>query len=749
MPRWLRYSVVFGIALGAIALFGLVITSADTRLFEKYFPILLILNIAVATILFFVVVAMMWRLGHAWRAKHFGSRMTTRLALVTALIGLIPAVAIYFISAGFINRSIDSWFDVRVEGALDSGVNITRNILTKLQKNAEEQTKQLALSLANTPRAMLVDDLVKHIDASQGIEALVVTANGVTVAAAGSKINVLLPDMPGTFQLQAAQSTGVYSVIDGDAFDQHENSKNTLRIRVIVPINTVSIPDINAAQKSTSLLVPDTPQNQKLFLQTTQPIPDNIAGNATRLVEGYRDYQELTLSRASLRTIYGLTLTLTLLLTTFASITAALSFARKTTAPVLQLAQGTRRVATGDYEPIREFPGGDEINELTGSFNSMIKEISESRRSLDFQRQQAEQAQAFLGRILENISSGVVVLDEWSTIVTTNSAARQILGKDALIEGTSLEETAYDFALCIEKNKSCLTNENESHTFEYEFQTPSKSIPLYVRISAISLGAGSGSIVVFDDVTQLIMAQRATAWGEVARRLAHEIKNPLTPIRLAAERLEYKLEPHLQQEKDRALLHRTIQTIVTQVDALKDMVNDFRDYARLPTAKLKAMDINNFIKNAVTLYHNAGISVDLHLEEKLPKIDADASQTQQVVHNLISNSIDATSGLNTPNIQVTTQGVPSALKPNEITAVKLIIDDNGVGFSEKILQSAFEPYVTTKPTGTGLGLPMVKKIMDDHGASIQLSNRIDPISGEVSGARVEITFRIAQSPVNT
>ncbi len=743
MPRWFRYSSIVGITLGLIAFGALVISSAGNRLYEKYFPALLIVNILIVVILFAIVMTMVIRLVRSYLQKRFGSKMTARITLTTAMIALIPTIVIYIVSHAYINRSIDSWFDVRVGTALDSGVAITRSILTQLQHTTEEDAKKLAESLATTPPSQIMQDLMKHLGNQPRTEALVVTSTGVAVAATGSKISVLIPDMPSAFQIQAAQTSGLYSTIDGDAFEaQAKNSE--LRIRVIVPIPSLRTASLNPGSVSFSILTPSKQEKQTLYLQLTQPVPESITTKAAELVEGYREYQELALSKESLRTIYGLTLTLTLLLAAFTSIVGSLSFARRATAPVLQLAEGTKSVSQGKYELIREFPAGDEINELTQSFNSMIKEISETRHSLELQRKNAQLAQEFLERVLHNISSGVIVTDEHFTVVTTNPSARRILSGETIKIGEPLSGSYSSLVEALEKARQESTSDAEAYSFEHKLAHGESTVHLYLRASRISLGLQEGWVLVFDDITQLVNAQRATAWGEVARRLAHEIKNPLTPIRLSAERLEFKLERRLTDEKDLALLHRTITTIVTQVDALKQMVNDFRDYARLPSAALNPLDLNEFLADTVSLYHDAGITVKLDLAPDLPHILADATQLRQVIHNLISNSIEAQPDDQKPEITVRTQELCSAKQNNAPCAVKLLVEDNGDGFKDSILQAAFEPYVTTKPTGTGLGLPMVKKILDEHGATISLYNRKDPATQTILGASVDINFRVAR-----
>ena len=747
MPRWYRYCVTLAVVFVTVSLLSFGLSLSDDRLFEQYFPFLLILISVITFVLTVVLVQMLARLLRSYRQKQFGSRMTAKLGLSTALIGILPAIAVYAFSSTLVYKTSDEELSSRVETALDAGVHITQGILARSQKSAETLARQFAQSLSGTPVPLMMNDLLRLLENHAGTEALVMTGSGSAVAAAGSRINVLMPDLPSPIQLKTAQTAGIYSVVDGDTlFDFPENGqpKGDLRIRVIVPIPSLQTAGTVTDLRS-PLLVPTSARRQQFYLQITQPIEEDVSYNAAKLVNGYRDYQRATYSRNSMRTIYTLSLTLTLLLAVFAGVVAALSFARRTTAPVLQLAKGTKRVASGDFMPIREFVGNDEINVLTRSFNTMVKEVADARTGLEEQRLQAERAQAFLSTVLGTISSGVLVLNRDRHVVSANPAARRIMGDAACSVGASLEETLPDLSEALEAKYHEPTESSDGFSLEFELQREHSVVPLYLRCSPMPLGEETGSVLIFDDVSQLIKAQRATAWGEVARRLAHEIKNPLTPIRLAAERLEWKMESKLTDEKDLSLLHRTIATIVTQVDALKQMVNDFRDYAKLPAAELRPMNLNGFLENISSLYSDAGHAVTLHLDEHIPLIDADPTQLRQVLHNLISNSIEAQTDGSNVTITVRTEAIRSQYHPETIGAVKLSIEDNGSGFSDKILHAAFEPYVTTKPTGTGLGLPMVKKILDEHGAGIVLKNTADDHTGNITGALVEILFKPSRS----
>ena len=738
MSSWLRGIFIASLVLAGLSLFILAATSTDSTLFERWFPVLLVINRAIAVVLFAVVAAMALRLWQRLRNKEFGAHLTSRLALSAAGLALIPCVLIYFVSSVFISRSINSWFDVRVEKALDSGVTITRGILAQQQVEAEATARHIAGLLTNTPASLIMSDLLRILEGRPGIEALVFLSNGTAIAAAGSRINVLMPDMPTSSQIQTVKSAGIYSVIDGDVnFDAQRDEK--LSIRVIVPIQSeeagAAEDTVHDATKPGSGL---EMQRQQFYLQIIQPVPEETVKNASMLVAGYRDYQTLVLSRASLQSVYASTLFLVTLLGALGAFALSLAFARKTVAPVLQLEEGTRRVADGNFHPIREFSGNNEINVLTQSFNQMIRDLSESRRVIDEQRRHAEQAQAYLERILANISSGVIVLDRTGRVITANAAARRILGEESCRTGIELSKIEPELSAALRNAQLSLGFEKETGAASLEFQLErkEKTIPLFLKLSRMPLGADKpGLVIVFDDVSKIIEAQRATAWGEVARRLAHEIKNPLTPIQLAAERLAFRLEPKLEND-DAEMLTRAVKTITTQVDALKQMVNDFREYARLPEAKLSPLDLNDFVLGAAQLYQEAGLAIKLDLENGIPLIEADASQLRQVLHNLISNSIDAAEG-DVPKIVISTRHI---LTERGMSAVQLHLHDSGVGFSENILERAFEPYVTTKATGTGLGLPMIKKILDEHRAVIRLSNRLDSTGTLILGAQVDILF---------
>lgn len=702
-------------AVGAALLIALAAGGANSTDFERYFPALLIVNIFATLSLFVFIVAIVFRMIKRLRNGVYGSRMTATLALVLAVTAIVPCLLIYFVSNQFIGRSIDSWFDVRIEEALDSGVALSGEVIDREQKNLRQAAGRIASILNATARTEKVLALDRMRETADAASAIVFTEDGTIQISSFSPTAPTIIDRPTQAQFEKATAENGIYLLEGDQAETEE----LLRIRAIVPLGRLSKP--------------------RSFLQLTQFVPKEVAEHTQDLIQGYRNYQELVLTRDALRNIYAVTLTLTMVLAVLIAISVALTFARAITAPVLQLAAGTRKVAEGDLRPIKEFAGKSEINALTRSFNSMIVQIAEARQTVENQRINAEHARAQLERILENLSSGVLVTDNRFTVLMHNTASNTILQFKAITAGSSLFEAVPDMARALE-DEIQVSSDDSDIRFELEVTRPDLRAPisLYIRAARTELESGSGWVIVFDDISPILDAQRAVAWGEVARRLAHEIKNPLTPIRLAAERLEFKLADKLD-EHDAALLKRTSNTIVTQVDALKQMVNDFRDFAKLPTASLKPSSLAEIISEVMELYSTAGTHITVNIAEDVPMILADAAQLRQVLHNLIGNAVDATSGNAHAEITLTVRRETKA--DGRTNTVHLVLEDNGSGFTPSILARAFEPYVTTKPMGTGLGLPMVKKIVEEHHAKITLTNRVDA-QDNVLGARVVIVFPV-------
>ncbi len=762
--RALRYGFLGALALGGVLLFLLASASSNTQAFERNYPLLLAINGVIAAILFVLVAALIARLVRRWRQGRFGARLMARFAVAFALMGVLPGVLIYVVSVQFLSRSIESWFDVRVDRALESGLTLGRAVLEAQLADVTAKARAIALELADVPESQRLQALDRLRERAGIHEALIVSGGGQLLGASGARSDELVPEIPSAANLRQARVQRSFAVIEGDPLAMEPRAG--LRTRVIVPIPVAGAPPaVPRSPHAAAGASPPAPLRvEPRYLQLLQRVPPAVAANAAALQSGYRDYQELSLARTGLRRIYTVTLTLTLLLAVFAAIASGVLLASSMTAPLLQVAAGTKAVAEGDFRPVREFKGSDELNLLTQSFNAMTRQLSEARDAIEARSRELENARAYLERVLSNLSAGVIVFDKDWRLVTANHGASRILGL-ALTPHVGKAFSALVPAMA-EQVAGAFADHQLSATPKDSWQQQmqvlragagagAEPLALLARGSRLPLEDGPGYVVVFDDITQVISAQRALAWGEVARRLAHEIKNPLTPIQLAAERLQMKLAGVLPPEYA-DVLARGVTTIVGQVAAMKRMVDDFRDYARVPPAKLAPLDLNALIEEVAALYgveHGsgtspAGVRIELALGADVPPIEGDATQLRQVIHNLIVNAQDALAapGRTDGRIVVRTalvslparRGERGAEEGGTASAVRLSVEDNGPGFPANILRRAFEPYVTTKPSGTGLGLAMVKKIVDEHGARVELVNRS---TGSAGGATVIIVFR--------
>ena len=725
MNRSLRYTLVGSFALSGVLLYLLATATANTGSFARNYSLLLTLNAVIAGAMFLVIGFLLIRLWQRYRAKEFGTGLNARLTLMFALMAIIPGTLVYTVSVQFLSRSIESWFNVRVDASLESGLVLARTTLDAMLQDVAGRTRLIAADLAEVPDASVSPLLNRMVDQTGLQEAQVFTLSGRLIATGGLSVARLTPDLPDAQVLrQAAQGRG-YAGVENAA---KSAEKSALRMRVVAPI---AVRALGADPR---------------VLQVLQNVPDALTASAESVQTGYRDYQELSLSRVGLRNIYTVTLTLTLLLALFGAVAAAFYLSNRLSAPLSLLAQGTEAVAAGDFTPRGEIAGRDELGMLTQSFSRMTRQLEEARLSVRQQQAQVESAKSYLERILANLTAGVLVFDAGMRLATANQGAEAILAIDAPKAQwqplAGLPGLAAFGAAVID---AFARHGDQTWQEQIELTRPAAREGdehqriLLVRGSRLDVAGGGGFLVVCDDVTDLVSAQRSAAWGEVARRLAHEIKNPLTPIQLSAERMRMKLADKLE-GADADMLVRGTDMIVTQVSALKNMVDDFREYARTPPAVLVAIELNGLVREVLGLYEASASPIETDLAAGLPRVLGDASQLRQVIHNLLQNAQDAVASVDANSarraIVVSTAPVAGA----ENRSVRLTISDSGPGFTQKIIARAFEPYVTTKPRGTGLGLAIVKRIVDDHHGTIELANQTG------GGARVSVTLRIETDP---
>jgi nitrogen fixation/metabolism regulation signal transduction histidine kinase len=699
-----RYVLILCVSLGAIALFLLATASANTALFAEQFPLLVALNGAVAFILTGLVAYQLTVLRRRRRAGEFGSRLTTRLVVLFALMAVLPGVLMYGVSAQFLARSIDSWFQVGVDRALEGGLNLARAPLEAMLEDVARDARTMAKRLSAEQAAEPVAALSALRTEARVEQAAVFGPDGKLIAYAGDEGVGMAPEPPGAAVLRQMRADGWYGAIEA-------GPEKGLHLRVLVPLPAAP----GAGGPAVMLLV--------------RAVPAKLARDAEAVQTGYRQYQELTLSRRGLKRLYGVTLTLTLLLAVLSAAALAFVLSDRLSAPLGALVAVTRAVASGDFSQRAAVVSRDEIGMLTQSFNSMTMQLAEARAQAERHQAALVQAKAYLESVLANLSAGVLAFDDELNLRAANHSAGAILGVDfAPLIGTPAArwpEPALGLAQ-LGREIAGAFQRAAGTEWEQQVERPlrGRTQLLLLRGTRLPQGSEGGSVVVFDDITHLAEAQRAAAWAEVARRLAHEIRNPLTPIQLSAERLQVKLEGKLA-APDAEMLARSIQTIVNQVAALKQMVEAFSQYARTPEPSMRELDLSALTREVLTLYEGSlGAALRTELAAGLPVIVGDAAQLRQVIHNLMQNAQDALAGTREPQVEVTTAGADGM--------VRLTVTDNGAGFAEQVLKRAFEPYVTTKPRGSGLGLAVVKKIVEDHGGTAAVANM------EPRGARVTI-----------
>ena len=666
-------------------------------------PVLLGVGVALIVVLMILVGAQLLVTVRRYRAGVFGSKLTVRLIFVFVLVSLVPGVVIYGISVQFLAGSIESWFDIRVDSALEGGLNLGRANLENGLGELQSKADSMAVSLSYQSTATQVASIDSLRDQAAISEATLFTTKGEVVASSNSGTDSFIPLAPTQSMLRQAQLQESYAGIE-------EDEDVGLLLRVIVPINHL--------------------ETEMQILQVTQLVPQRLARDAAMVQEAYRDYQELSLSRYGLQRLYTLALTLSLGLALFSVVLLAVMFSNRLSAPLGFLAAGTRAVAKGDFSQRAPINRGDELGFLTESFSVMTGQLSEAKDAAEKHEKALTQANAYLSSILETLSAGVLTFDERLNLRAYNPSAEEILGQtleNALPSGDS-STTGLDSMRRLIKDGLSESQEIQSERQVEIVVNESKKV-LLVRISTLGSGELPGFIVVFDDVTNLLQAQRSALWGEVAQRLAHEIKNPLTPIQLSAERLTHRLGPKLDHD-DAAMLSRSIKTIVDQVAALKGMVNAFNEYSRNPDRKSELVDVNELVLDVIELYRATSVAIETKLENKNIFLWGDTGKLRQVLHNLIQNSEQALMGHTNPEILIETVATPDA--------TQIRIQDNGPGLSDEVMSRAFDPYYTTKAKGTGLGLAIVRKIVEEHDGAVSIRN------GEV-GAVIEITLPLSHT----
>ncbi len=682
----------------------------------EFYSLLLGVNVLGIVMLSALIAGNVWRLARQFRAKRLGSRLTLRMVGTFVLLVVIPLSMVYYFSIQFLNKGVDSWFDVRVEHAVEDALLLGRTTLEVIKQEAVDELSDGAARLADVGGKFEIIQLLDDLRERDGyLELSFYTQTGRIIASSHQEAQSLIPDTPDEAILSQIRTGKEYVSLE-------PVSGGAQQLRVVVPVYARQMGEPIRA------------------LQALKLLPLRYAKLAESVESASAQYKQMVFSRAPLKFALMLSLTLVTLVAMLIAVWAAIYVARRLVAPLRDLAEGTRAVAQGDYRKELPVTSSDELGVLVGSFNEMTSQIHKAQSAARRAHREAEEQRAHLETVLGHLSSGVLSFDRRFRLMTQNSAAEQILGIELTAgRGVTLTEIAASNPR-LEPFLSAM--ETPMRDGLREWQAEVSVFGARGRQVLISRGTmlprrralRGGYVVVFDDVTDLIQAQRDAAWGEVARRLAHEIKNPLTPIQLSAERIRHKYLAKLD-GKDRGALDRATRTIVQQVESLKGMVNAFASYAQPVRMDLKPLNLNQLIQDVAELHQSGDNSIrfTFQLDAELPELQADAGRLRQVLNNLIINARDALVHVDEPQIRIETRNIDHG----DHSYVEMSVADNGPGIPEVLLERLFEPYVTTKERGTGLGLAIVKRIVEEHGGAIWVEN---PPKG---GARVTVRMPLA------
>ena len=715
-----RYGMLLLVGAGMIVMLASLITLAkstsNSASFESMHLWLVLLNVVAAVVLFGVIGFNLTRLILQHRRNVAGSRLTLRLVWTFGLLAIVPVVLVYYFSFQFISRGIDSWFDVRVENALSDAMELSRSALDSRVRDLLVRTERVAHTLAATntrDAAYQLDQLRRQNGASE--LTLLGGFNNRIIASSSSQQGVLVPDLPGPEVLLQVRAGNEYVGLD-------PVGQGGLHIRAVVPVSNGGA------------------WWNRMSLQALYPVTDQQSGLANRVQDAYSQYHTLTVLRTPLKISFLLTLLLVLLLSVLMAVWGAFVAARTLVAPLQNLVEGTRAVARGDFTTRLPLPSNDEVGFLVSSFNEMTQRLAEAREAARKSREQVESERSYLGAVLARLSSGVMSFNAALVLKTANPTASAILETDLQHHlGRSLVGLAAEDTLLGQFVAACrrhLDADDKEWREEMVLNSPAGRRILMVSCASLPTSGEipPGRVVVFDDLTALIEAQRDAAWGEVARRLAHEIKNPLTPIQLAAERVRRRYLGDLKGE-DADVLDRATHTIVQQVEAMKSMVNAFSEYARAPALEIAPFDLNALVREVAELYRTRdAVNVKLNLDAALPEVRADSGRVRQILHNLLKNAHEALEGRKGGRVWISTH----YYRRGDEEMAEVLVEDNGPGFDPGILSKAFEPYVTSKQKGTGLGLAIVKKLTEEHGGSTRVQNRAE------GGAQIMVRLPITE-----
>jgi nitrogen fixation/metabolism regulation signal transduction histidine kinase len=693
-----------GVGLALAALFLLTQTVQKSDDFDRLQDIILAINIAGGVLLIALLVGNLTRLLRDYRQNVPGAKLKARIVGMFVGLAVLPLLVVFYFSMQFINRGIDSWFNVQVEEGLDNALTLSRAALEMQKRQNLYATQQVARRLSQVNDRQIVFEL-SMLRREAGASEMTLYGDNNTVLATSSDSSTASLPKPLTEEvvLQMQQDRPFVSL------ESYGNGGVEVRTAIVFRPQGVR-------------------SQQTRVIQAHYPVTERLGRMINSVEKSYQEYQQLVFFREDLKDLLSLTLAFVLLLSLLAAIYGAFVLSRRLVAPIQDLVAGTRAVAMGDFDTRLPTPTRDEIGFLISSFNDMTQRLATARREASLSQALVEAERTNLEVILARLSTGVLALETDLTIRTANQAAGAILGADLeRRSGEQLLKVAEENALLGQFVDVACVHLDAGETEWREQIVLRGEVGRRVLTCACTTLPGdeshaAGYVIVFDDITALLQAQRDAAWGEVARRLAHEIKNPLTPIQLSAERMRRKYL-HTMPDEEAQVLDRATHTIVQQVEAMKEMVNAFSDYARAPDMDFSLFDIDKLAHEVVDLYRaqESGVEIVLTTDPTMPLLEADMGRVRQMLHNLIRNAVEALEGSSGGRIDVHV----SAAEIDDVEMIQVKVEDNGPGFSMGSVNQIFDPYVTTKPKGTGLGLAIVKKLVEEHVGTIRASNRND------------------------
>lgn len=688
-----RFLIFCGIAAFVVLYFLTLSTDINSR-YAPYFWVIASTAASLALCLFIVVIRFIFMILKDKNNYVFGSQIARRLSRMFVWVAILPAVFLLGVSMQFISHSIDSWFGDDTKQALERSLNLSKNALNVSVQQATEKasvvkTHLLAASMQTNTQI----DKVLHTHEAKQFTHLIIWR---------------IDDKPNVVAQANAQNLPLPEI------------DNVILEKIRAGENANGVELLNGVLFSHGWLVLPKQNKQQLALFFRLPVPENVAKDAQLIEAAWGKYAELVFAKKGLRTFFLITLAVAAVLAIVLALAAALYFARNFVEPILLLAQGARTVAQGDFsQRIEAVNQKDELGKLTSIFNDMTEKLAQAKAADEQHRIEQEAARHYLERVLNSLSAGVITLDVSGRLKTFNHSAEALLDVPLAPLSGSLPESwqnqspqHHELSTIL---NTFLATEHSDKAVEADYLAQDENRILLGKAIRLPEENGNGIVVVFDDITMLVRAQKEAAWGEVAKRLAHEIRNPLTPIQLSAERLAWKLHDKLD-ASDAQILTKSTDTIIKQVAALKEMVEAFRNYARSPSLNLTEINLNDLIDEVLLLYENNECTFKAHLSKQLNFIKADNTAMRQVLHNLFKNAAEAAESSPQAQVEIQTEMTENGM-------VRLIVCNNGKSFSKEMLKNAFEPYITDKPTGTGLGLPVVKKIIEEHGGYISLSNQ--------------------------